>query len=424
MTTKVKAVKDKEISEMFNQMLGAGDEINLNIVYPKYLQMEEYSKKSVEIIEKFAGSAFFTRYGETYANHVQIMLKFCNNAKEEIEDMYKLKLPALVALSPDSADDKTKASIADAYKFAKTHPLTTTFINLCNKLVIYRRYIQDEATVNHKFILNMVDLEFNPFPFIPTLNIKEILVQMQSEVDDGKYTDKQERIQTENVVNQLSYFCMIVIHKLYKLTYNLYKVITSPDIDVDEFVNVIIMSIDKIKHQPQLSRCDLAFDKIKESASMLKENFSDYYKDFLESKNSSIIMENFILDVSKKNENSNPKLMQQFRRIVAHYRTLAKNNIQNPQIRSLFDKVNQQFSQAEKHAGNIVNIEKGGHEYVDPDDAEADRLAAEEANKIHVSEEELEMQRIQTINAGKSVDDVMKNMGLSDKKKGKNKKRN
>ncbi len=418
-TVKVKAVKDKEMSEMFNQMLGTGDTINLNIVYPKYQQMEEYSNNVINIIEKFAKSPFFSRYGDVYRQHVQVMLRFCNDSRATIADMYREKIPPEHALFPDNAPEDIKLRISDAYKSAKTDNVTSSLISLCNSLVVYRKYLQDEKHLSHKFILNIPGLEFNPFPFAPTLNIKDILMNMENEKEESKYLDHQERSKVESINKQLFEFCMIVLHKLYSFTYNLYKVITSPDIDVDEFVNVIISSIDQIKHQPQLSRCDLAFAKIKDSVNMLKDNFSDYYKDFVETKNSTIIMENFIIDVSNKNAKSDPKLMQQFRKIIAHYRALSKDNIQNPQLRSLFDKVNQQFAQAEKHANNIVGIEKGNtEEYIDPEDEEAARLAAETKTVKYDADKEMQKK-----NADKSVDDVMKSMGLSDKKSKKNSKR-
>jgi hypothetical protein len=194
---------------------------------------------------------------------------------------------------------------------------------------------------------------------------------------------------------------------------------TSPDIDVDEFVNVIVSSIDQIKNQPSLSRCTRAFDKIKESVHMLKDNFSEYYKDFLETKNSTIIMENFVIDVSK-NTKKDPQLMQQFRKIISHYRSLAKSNIQNPQLRALFERVNDQFNQGDESHPNIVNIEKGKQdEYIDPEDAEREekealeRKAEEERLKEEKETASNPYKKQQEKNAGKSVDQLLKEMGIN-----------
>jgi len=423
MTSKVKAVKDKNMSDMFNQMLGTGDTVNMNIVYKKYLQMEEYSQILLEIIEKFAKSPFLSRYGNAYSAHSQMMLKFCTGGKEQVYDMYSEKISKEFEWNPDLVDEETKKRIATAYKDAKTNQLTSAFITLCDKLVIYRKYLQDENKLSHRFILNMPDMEFSPFPFAPTLNLKEILMNMEDEKDQSKYSDRDERLRVENINKQLCEYCMVVLHKLYKITYSLYQVITSPDIDVDEFVNVIIGSIDQIKHQPNLSRCDKAFNKIKESVGMLKENFSNYYKDFLETKNSTIIMENFILDVSNNNTKSDPQLMQQFRKIISHYRTLAKNNIQNPQLRALFDQVNTQFSQAENQANNIVNIQRGKlSEYIDPED-QVEAATDTDATSLPTVTKEDEFKEARERNANKSVDEIMQEMGLSDKKSKKGKRK-
>ena len=63
-------------------------------------------------------------------------------------------------------------------------------------------------------------------------------------------------------------------------------------------------NIDEIQKQPELHRCKDAFKKIKESVMMLKTNFNEYYRDFVDTSDNTIIMQHFIVDVSKSTEAS------------------------------------------------------------------------------------------------------------------------
>jgi hypothetical protein len=104
-------------------------------------------------------------------------------------------------------------------------------------------------------------------------------------------------------------------------------------------------SIEEVKKA--IPRCDQAFQKIIDSISLLKGNFSNYYKDFTISGNPTIIMENFVLDVSK-NTKSSPTVMAQFRKIISHYRKLASQHASNPKLQSLFSQVDANFKELEK----------------------------------------------------------------------------
>ena len=82
---------------------------------------------------------------------------------------------------------------------------------------------------------------------------------------------------------------------LFNTTYDIYQIITSPDIDISEFSDIIVDSIKQARKM--IPRANKAFKKIEESVELLKDNFQNYYKDFITTKNPTIIIENFILDV-------------------------------------------------------------------------------------------------------------------------------
>lgn len=119
----------------------------------------------------------------------------------------------------------------------------------------------------------------------------------------------------------------IYIHFAIGLLYNnmvhLRELHSSPDIDVEKVVGVLMEAIDDV--QKHIPRCDKAFSVIKSNASLLKNKFGDYYKDFQQSGSRVIILENFIADVSK-NAEGDPQLMSQFRRIIGFIRENAQKS--------------------------------------------------------------------------------------------------
>ncbi len=118
-------------------------------------------------------------------------------------------------------------------------------------------------------------------------------------------------------------------------------------------------NIDKIQKHPDLNRCGKAFSQIKKSVKLLKDNFNGYYREFVGSKNSTIMMEHFILDVSKST-NSDPVLMSQFKKIIMFYRKIARDGqANNPKAKMFFDKVDESLKNLEKQTQNIRTAEQG-----------------------------------------------------------------
>ena len=89
----------------------------------------------------------------------------------------------------------------------------------------------------------------------------------------------------------------------------------------------------------RIPRCEKAFKKIEESVDLLKENFNGYYKDYVQTQNQMIIMESFVTDVAK-NTKADPETTREFRQIISYYRKMAGQQIKNPPMKQLFDKIN------------------------------------------------------------------------------------
>jgi hypothetical protein len=135
-------------------------------------------------------------------------------------------------------------------------------------------------------------------------------------------------------------FMLSMLQHTFKLTYSIYDVIYSPDVNIAEFSDMLIGTISSLRKQ--IPRCDKAFDVIEKSVNLLRGNFKDYFRQSVESENPSTILESFIIDVAST-QKANPKVVSQFRRITAFVHKHSANN-NDPRLKQLFRMLNMQYS--------------------------------------------------------------------------------
>lgn len=335
---KVKKIKvpigadDGDLAEMFNQMLGTGS-VNINIAYPRYKRIHGLCSQLVKLFRLLAESPFMRLHTEFAHQRAQIET-FCAESQLSIDKMFRVDF-AEYEWNLSLVEEEQKKNFTEVYEEMKKSELVNVLIIMCDRLVPYKKNYTDLDKLSHKFISAMAGAEWTPFPF-SSLNLKYIFSL------GGIGT------------NTIEFF-MVILHKSYIMSHQLYEELQTPDIDIDQFVDFIMKNIDEIQKRPELSRCRDAFRKIKESVVLLKSNFNGYYRDFISTKDSTIIMQHFILDVSNKTE-ADARVTHQFRTIIAYYRKIAQDNITNPQIKMLFDKVNESFQALERGTENMVNI--------------------------------------------------------------------
>lgn len=344
---KSKVVKDtlanKDILEMFQGVLGTSEgSSSLGITYPKYQNIKLHVGRFLKVLSVFQESKLMGMFqhpqehleGYVEALKSQLSTSFVNydfsqwvttptgiEAHMERKEDYKSVPPAIVA------------QFNETYSAIKKCSLVNTLIVTCKNLIPYKKYIGNPDELKDRFLIKGASISFCPFPDLPQLNFRQMYI-------DDKLTKGDKDL------------ILLVLHKAFSISYEVYELISSPDIDVAEFVQVIMTSIEEVKKH--IPRCDQAFQKIIESVDMLKGNFKGYYKDFTASGNPTIIMENFVLDVSK-NTQSSPTVTAQFRRIITHYRKLASQQASNPKLQSLFAQVDANFQELEKQQENPDN---------------------------------------------------------------------
>lgn len=309
-SSKVKMIKqniDQEgMSEMFNQLLGDEKSLDINIIKDKYLKLKTNVERIYKLLESFHNTIYIKVINNIFDTSV-----YKTNIKNFIED-------AKFIFPEDIPDDK----LITYYKQIKENKVIKDCIHICKNLIIYKKYIEDNDNLSDIFIKSSKTHDLIIFPFC-NFDIKLIYTHI-------KYDDS------------VSKYLLIFLNMLFKTSFEIYEVITSPDIDISKFSDIIIQSIKQARKM--IPRANRAFKKIEESVSLLKNNFTNYYKDFVSTKNPTIILENFILDCSKENnEDVDLDLARQFKRIVMFYQKKSQGKIKDPRINQLFEMLNKNF---------------------------------------------------------------------------------
>jgi hypothetical protein len=290
-----KTLKDQNLVTMFNQMLGGdGDP---EIIAKKDADIKSTIRVISSILRSFATGPMrkFSEYNT-----------WCDEFNQFAAESEKLlELP---------------------FKELKDHNQTRQLVLVCRELTIYAHFLQP-PDIKDKWVLSHPGLVYEPFAFTH-LDVKHIWNNEQT---------------TQNVKR----YVLQTISLLYNKCFEIYKTISSPDIDVKKFSIIIVNSIDKVKELPELNRCKEAFQKIKDSVELLENNFNDYYKDMIQSENPNTIIESFIVDVSQ-GQNMDLKLMRQFRTIINFYKKQSVGKIKDPNVKKLFDSLNNKMDMFEK----------------------------------------------------------------------------
>jgi hypothetical protein len=235
------------------------------------------------------------------------------------------------------------------YKQIKENKVIKDCIHICKSLIIYKKYIEDNDNLSDNFIKSSKTFDLKIFPFC-NFDIK--LIYGFNKIDES-----------------IKKYILIFLNMVYNTTYDIYEIITSPDIDISKFSDIIISSIQQAKKM--IPRANKAFKKIEESVQLLKNNFQNYYKDFITTKKPGIIIENFILDVSKENSSElDLDLARQFKRIVMFYQKQSQGKIKDPRINQLFEMLNKNFELL--NMKNKTNIVESDEETKDNDNSSSD----------------------------------------------------
>jgi hypothetical protein len=332
---------NKDIFSIFNDNVSSNDSLDcFKVIYPKYIRYEKECSRYIKLLSSFANSEMMNKfqlykanlrdtvidlqaiYNNTFSfqNTESFIAKYAPTQQNKLFDQI---------LNFNAVPAETITEFVDIYnKIADSEFINHTILT-CKNLIVYKKYIQDKEHLKDHFLVNSAGVDFNPIDGL-NVNFKDIYIN--DTVGDG---DKK--------------LVLLVLHKLYEISHNIYEIVSSPDIDINNFMEMVTNSIGTLK--TQIPRCGTAFKEIENSIGMLKNNFSTYYKDFKETGNPSIMMENFVVDVTKK-ANPSPKVAQQFTKIIAYYRKANKSKVSDPKLQMLFSQFDKNIAALREHTEN------------------------------------------------------------------------
>jgi hypothetical protein len=346
MSVAKKTMKDPELLDLFNQMVGAGDP-DPNIAVPKYDKLLEESTRVVEMFKAFANSPFAKVFRKDYNNAFDDILRFCQESEVTLTNHTLKVTDSTRLLSGDKLNalnenpelmQKYINSINSKYDLQE---LAETYTNLKQCQPVQEIVM---ITKNLKSVLNMEKERAKTETH--NLENKETLSMMFITKCEGTslmlfnfcaLDFKQISYNEELLTPQLQQYMLYFLHILYKRGLEVVRLITSPDIDVNKFSEVLVRNIGEVKKH--IPRCDKAFDKIASSVGLLRNNFDDYYKDFVISQNPGIIIESFVGDVAKSSS-ADVQTTAQFRKIIQFYKQrMAAAKIDDPKIKKILGMV-------------------------------------------------------------------------------------
>ena len=327
------------LNSMFEQMTGTRD-AERDIIFPKvikiYHNLSRYRKVFTILLNLKDLKERFIDY-EVWFSDVQTFIEEIDSIeyfnKTFDYDMKKINISSLINPNMESPikiiQEMDESELNKLYHNLKEHKVIKKIIITSNNFNPYKKNLQDISNLSDAFIKREFSMTFTPFSFT-NMNLKEIW-------------------NSDNVTTQIKKCLLSIISKAYHIGIELYEIVTSPNIDIKKFSEILIESIGNLKKQ--IPRCEKAFGIIENSVKMLEDNFKNYYKSSVEAENPSIIIENFIMDVSMS-QKASPKLTAEFRRIVSHLQKHQQNNSSNdPRVQKLFGMLNSQFSMLDKEHG-------------------------------------------------------------------------
>jgi hypothetical protein len=308
-----KVLKGSALTSTFDQLLGKGAS-DFNVVLEKNEKLKLRATSIMKTMAMFANSKLMA----AYVNEVNSINKWISDNADATDTLFDQSDVNILSKEED------RKKFTDRYNEMKNSELIGIFVHICRVLHPYRAHIGDFDALSHSFLM---DTAINIKPFVFS-NVDFVYLHTQSV---GKAVD-------EKQITSIRKFLMITIHKLYKESLAIVELKNSPDIDIDHMVEVLIGEIGKLKTQMKAHRCDDAFKKLFDSTDILKKNFAGYFQDMLRTKDRTIILQDYVIDVATEDSEMSPVVLGQFRKIISMIITNGKGKIDaNPKIKAMID---------------------------------------------------------------------------------------
>jgi hypothetical protein len=338
-----KTMKDPELIEMFNKMVGASDP-EPSIVIPKYERILTNAKEITDLLEKIvkspaaiAGATLFADDFRDLTTFISVYRPFLVGLELETNDQVFTGEQLRDVNSDPSRLTEFLVNMKSRYKvtdLAAKWQVMRNCLPIKEMIMIARNLrmslgveqervhaathnLENRDALSYSFIVNCDGDNLQLFNFT-RLNFKLLFIADSLTEEHRKYL-------------------LLILYYINVRALEIVQDITSPDIDVEKFSEILVRNIgDLRKHIP---RCDKAFDRIEKSVGLLKNNFGEYYKDFVTAQNGNagIFIESFVMDVAN-NSRADLQTARQFRQIINFYRQrMSSSKIDDPKIKKMMD---------------------------------------------------------------------------------------
>jgi hypothetical protein len=342
-------ISNPDVLSMFQGVLGGESGAPpLVAIWPKFEKLRDGTARFVRVVELLAGARCLRARAEQPA-----VARFAAGLRTQHTDVFGPAIPNLAqylagdttaALDPRAAFSAVPADtgveFAKLFPAARDSQLVKLVLVTCANLVPHKRALADASSLRARFLERDAGTRFAPVHACADLDFR----RLWADTAPGPFADAA----ATAAANSDHELLLLALHQLYSSSHDVYTAFSMPDVDVEEFSSVVMSSIGEVRGK--IPRCNEAFDKIIDSVGLLRGNFSSYYRDFVGSNNPTIIMENFVLDVSR-NADSSPAVARQFRTIISHYKKIASQSSTDPKLQTLFRMVDKNFAELERTRG-------------------------------------------------------------------------
>lgn len=311
---KVKTIKtyddDGTISSSFNQILGT-ENAEVEIIRPKYIKLRDRLVRVAKLLDALT----IDRIADVIPEQKDCLIEINKFANELIE-VSKVKTIS------DEEVPFDKEEMNALYKSLKDNVKLRVMFLILKDLRPYHTHLTEESD---RWIVDMPGISFKVFSNFSEFNLKVIwLVETPAPAKE---------------------YINTIICRIYKLSDEIAEIATSPDIDPEKFSEFIQTQVESLRKN--IPRCDEAFDRIAASSSMLKENFGEYYRGFVQSGDPTSMIQSFVMDVSKK-EKISPKITRQYKEIIKFYNKNTAGREMPEKYKKLMNKLNETYALVER----------------------------------------------------------------------------
>jgi hypothetical protein len=318
------------MKQMFDQMTGMTN-ADIEVILPKYIKLRTHLGNFIKIYNILIGHKALHETFPEFKEEFDEITNFINSIKEECGD------PSTEE-SQEKYANLTQDEINKVYKELKEKPCLKSIITTAGRLSRHSKYLSknDNNPDSESKYLTDGFIKKEPGLSLYLLSFSNL--------------DFKEFWASQKATKEIKKFIITILSHTYETSFFIYDIVTSPDIDIRKFSSVLITNLDGLRKQ--IPRCDDAFNIIVKSVKLLEGNFKSYYKNSIEAENPSLILENFVIDVSAQQQSTGIRVTQQFKKIIMHMRKAASNN-KDPKVKRLFNMLNTQMKAMEEQTTNV-----------------------------------------------------------------------